>query len=103
MKKKLKPSFELFAKEIEKTFNWSNVHKTMILLEWYWSFGIDKNGVENKGMPSLETIKNHAYILLKKAYSDEITISTGGFTAGWDNGELFLSFTLEECSAEGIH
>jgi hypothetical protein len=72
----------------------------MMAVGWCWSLGTDKFGKDNMGMPSLETIKNHAYAMLKEAYDlGKGQISTGGFTAGWDSGELFLVFTLEEASA----
>lgn len=83
-----------------KNFNWKNVHKAMVAIGWVWSFGYDSLGMENRGIPTLQTIKNHAYSLLKEVYDvGEGQISTGGFSAGWDRGELFLTFTLEEWSA----
>lgn len=94
-----KKSFEFLAKEIGKNFGWDRVHKAMIALNWCWSLGRDSFGNDNMGIPNIETIKNHAYRLLKQAYEEDKTISTGGFTAGWDSGELYLTFTLEEWSS----
>jgi len=94
-----KKSFEYLSKEIHDNFKWENVHKAMVAINWCWLLGKDKFGKGNYGVPSIETIKNHAYSLLKEAYESGNQISTGGFSAGWDGGELFLSFTLEEHSA----
>lgn len=94
-----KKSFEHLTKEINEYFNWANVHKAMVATEWCWSLGKDEFGNDNKGVPDITTIKNHAYRLLKIAYEEEKQISTGGFSAGWDGGELYLVFTLEEWSA----
>jgi hypothetical protein len=97
-----KKSFKLLAQEINESFNWENVHKAMMAVGWCWSLGTDKFGKDNMGVPSLETIKNHAYAMLKEAYDlGKGQISTGGFTAGWDSEELFLVFTLEETSTNG--
>jgi hypothetical protein len=98
---KNKKPFDLLAKEINYKFHWENVHKAMMATNWCWHLGIDSLGQDNKGVPSIETIQNHAFALLKKAYNLEHngSISAGGFTAGWDDGELYLTFTLESCSA----
>jgi len=93
-------SFEFLAKKIDEDFNWGNVHIAMTALNWCWSFGVDKQGLENKGVPDVQTLKNTAYRFLKTAYEDECQVSSGGFTAGWDNGDLFLIFTLETASSE---
>jgi hypothetical protein len=94
-----KKSFDYLSKEINKSFNWEKVHKAMIAVNWNWCLGKDSFGQDNMGVPSLVTIKNHAYALLKDAYEKGNTISTGGFSAGWDCGELYLVFTLEEATA----
>lgn len=94
-----KKSFEYLAAAIHEGFNFTNVHKAMTAVGWVWSFGKDENGIENLGVPSLETIKNHAWVILKKAYDEERHFSTGGFSAGWESGELYLVFTLEEFTA----
>ena len=94
-----KKSFEYLSKEIHEQFNWERLHKAMMAVNWCWSLGTDKFGKDNMGVPSIETIKNHAYALLKEAYDlEKGGISTGGFSAGWDSGELYLVFTFEEAS-----
>lgn len=95
-----KKSFEYFAKEIHDDFNWIMVHRAMIANEWYWALGKDEMGKDRRGIPCLTTIKNYAYELLRSAYNAGTgQISSGGFTAGWDGNEMFLTFTLEETSA----
>jgi hypothetical protein len=94
-----KKSFEYLSKEIHEQFNWERLHKAMTSVNWCWALGTDSFGKCNMGVPSIETIKNQAYALLKQAYDEEKQISTGGFSAGWDSGELFLVFTLGEASA----
>ena len=93
-----KKSFEFYSKNIHEHFKWENVYKAMVALNWCWRLGTDEFNNDNMGVPNVATIKNHAYRLLKEAYDEEKQISTGGFTAGWDSGELYLVFILEEWS-----
>lgn len=94
-----KPDFEYLVKEINQYFNFEKVHKAMIATEWHWNFGQDSYGQDRDGIPTLSTIKNYAYHLLKQAYDEDLSrVCSGGFSAGWDNGELYLTFTLEETS-----
>lgn len=94
-----KKSFEFLSKQIHDNFKWENVHKAMVATNWVWAFGRDKYG-ENKGTPDITTMKNFAFGLLKQAYDNGTgSVGSGGFTAGWENEELYLTFTLEEYSA----
>lgn len=93
-----KKSFEFYTREFFDNFDFEKVHKVMMATNWVWSFHTHEDGTEDKGVPDLNTIHNHAYKLLKEAYDNGNHVSTGGFTAGWENGELYLSFTLEEFS-----
>lgn len=95
-----KKSFEYLTKDINENFNWQNVHKAMIATDWNWALGTDEFGKYNMGIPNVSTIKNHAYILLKKAYDEENNRASGGFTAGYEDGNLYLEFTIEEWSSE---
>jgi hypothetical protein len=95
-----KKSFEHLAKQIAANFNWKKVHAAMMATNWAWYFGDDELGRENYGIPTVQTLQNHAIALLKNAYDTECQTSTGGFTAGWDNGQLYLTFTLEESVSE---
>ena len=96
-----KISFELLAKEIHDSFNWENVHKAMMALNWCWSLGKDEDGTRFMGVPDIDTIKRKAYQKLKEVYETGNQISSGGFSAGWDGEELFLVFTLEETAITG--
>lgn len=91
-----KKSFEYFTKEIGENFNWEKVHKAMKALDWVWYFGKDKLGKDQMGIPDIPTLKNSAYLLLKESYEDGLTHGLGGFSAGWEDGEMFLAFTLED-------
>jgi len=93
-----KKSFDFYVKEFGEHFKFDKVHKAMTALNWCWSFGKDELGQERKGVPDITTLKNRAYSLLKEAYDENKQISTAGFTAGWDSGELYLVFNLEEWS-----
>ncbi len=87
--------FEDYIKEINETFDFVKVHKCMIATNWNWYFGKDENGFDKMGIPSLETLKNEVYRLLKEAYDSECQISTGGFTAFWEDSKLELIFTIQ--------
>jgi len=96
-----KRSFESVAGEILKSFDFKSVHKAMVALNWCWSFGEDEEGFSRMGIPDLDYIKRSAYKKLKHAYETKHSISSGGFTAGWDGDVLYLVFTLEEYSTNG--
>jgi len=90
-----------YLSELHDNFNWHKVHKAMIAVQWYWYLGQDSSGTENKGIPSLETIKNHAHRLITDAYSmDSGSISSGGFSVGWENDEMYLQFIFEQTETE---
>ena len=94
-----KKSFTHLAKEIHDSFNWNNVYVAMRALDWQWSLGIDASDKKTMGIPSIDTLKNEAFRLLKQAYDDGHQHSAGGLTAGWENNELYLSFILEDAVA----
>ena len=83
-------SFECLSKKIMEAFDFPKVHKVMKCLDWYWTMG-----EERMGIPSIPTIQRSAMELLKKAYDNRKgSISTGGFSAGMEDGELWLSFEV---------
>ena len=89
-----KEPFQYYIDDIQETFDFTKIHKCMIATDWNWYFGKDKFGFDIMGVPSLETIKNEAYRLLKEAYDSECQISSGGFTAFWEDDVLQLIFTI---------
>lgn len=93
-----KQPFEHYAKQVLKEFDFEKVHKAMIATNWHWVFGYDEDKNEIKGVPTVDTLKNRAIILLRDAYKSGNSHSTGGFMAGWENDEMYLSFILEDFS-----
>lgn len=87
-----KKSFEFLCRNIGEQFDFERVCKTMKALDWVWSFGNERYGI-----PNVDTLKQTAIKLLREVYDNERgTVSTGGFTAGWDDGDLYLTFTIAE-------
>lgn len=80
--------------EILDNFDFEMVHKAMIALEWNWYMG---GGL---GIPSVNTLKQEAGRLLSDVLAKKTTISSGGFSAGYDDGGLVLRFILEEWFSE---
>ena len=81
--------------EILDNFDFEMVHKAMIALEWNWYMGI-----MGEGIPSVGALKKTAGELLSDAWMKKTTISSGGFSAGYDDGDLVLRFILEEWFSE---
>ena len=98
MSKNLIP-FIVLSKGLLENFNFDRVHKAMTATGWTWSFGADEKGNERYGIPDIGTLKRKAYNLLHEVYVKGTgSISTSGFTAGWDGDELYIVFTLCEWS-----
>lgn len=76
-------------------FDFESVHKAMIALEWNWYLGMG-----GEGIPSVGALKKAARELLSEAWTKRSIISSGGFSAEYDDGNLVLSFTLEEWFSE---
>lgn len=97
-----KKSFEYIWQELGKSFDWARVHKMMLAVEWYWSFGNDQNGVDQMGIPCIKTIQSYVYSLLKRAYDEDLTsCSSGCFVVGWDGDEMYITFIAEQDSILG--
>lgn len=94
-----KKPFSYYIEEFGQHFQFEKVHKAMLSLNWCWNLGTDELGNDNMGIPSIQTIKNHAYKLLKDAYDNGNGTGCGGFVAGWDGEEMFLTFLIEEWQA----
>lgn len=93
-----KKSFDYYINEIKEQFDFELVHKAMMATGWVWHFGDDILDRTRMGIPDLDTIKNTAYSLLKEAYESYKHVGSGGFMAGWEHGEMYLTFTLEQAS-----
>lgn len=84
-----KKSFEYQWEKIEGYFRWDRVYLVMKTLDWHWM---------DEGIPSVNKIKSEARRLLYEVWKDEKGMrGTGGFVAGYDDGELWLDFTIEDC------
>lgn len=98
-----KRSLDFVVKEIFEGFNFEKVYQTMKALDWVWYFGVEADGREKYGIPNIQTLKNSAYRMLKEVYErGKGSNSTRGFRAGWDGGELYLTFSIEENSATAM-
>lgn len=82
--------------EVMEDFDFGKVHRVMVLTDHKWA---NTDGTEK--VPSIYRIMKHAEELLRTCAShygdkDNFSISSGGFTAGLDDGTLFLQYVLEE-------
>lgn len=92
-----KKSFDYLHEKIEAQFDFEKVHRVMESLNWEWV------STAGRKVPSVETIKEEAKRLLLSVYTDERgSISCGGLMAGWDNGELWLNFIIEDCHTSDL-
>ena len=81
--------------EVMNDFNFEKVYRIMVLTRHKWLI----DGTMK--VPSLYRIMKNAEELLRTCASnygdkDNFSISSGGFTAGLDDGTLFLRYVLEE-------
>lgn len=81
--------------DILNNFDFERVHKAMIALEWNWYLGMG-----GEGIPSVGALKKAARELLSDAWTKKNIISSGGFSAVYDDGDLVLRFILEEWFSE---
>lgn len=78
--------------DIMDYFNFDNVAKAMAATNWTWH--------ESKEPPAEPEIRTFARKLLNEILERKIKfLSTGGFTATFENEKLGLCFTLEEWEA----
>lgn len=77
---------------IERTlalYDFSKTEELMSKLGWKWATGVDTMG---DGIPTQHAMWKMARDLLIEAYNRETTLSSGGFEARYENGELSLRF-----------
>lgn len=82
--------------QIMENFDFEKVHKVMVALEWEWYLGT----WGGFGIPSVGAIQKAARRLLSEAWTNKTTVSTGGFSAEYDDGDLIFRFILEEWFSE---
>lgn len=84
--------FEEQWEDIKEYFSWKDVYETMKALDWQWG--------TIEGIPNLNSLQDHAYELLCKAWEDGRHHSLGGFNAWIEEGCLALSFSVTEWICE---
>ncbi len=88
-----KKSFAYQWEKIEPNFDWESVYKVMHALDWHWI-----TSKRTREVPDIYKIKEHAKKTLFRVWRDEIVfLSSGGFSAGYEDGELWLEFTIDNC------
>lgn len=90
----MKHDFEYYWEQIEENFKWNEVYQVMKLLDWTWGIGADAS------IPSVDMIKKEARSLCYMSFCNKKSYTTGGFSARIDDGEIVLSFVLDEWVAE---
>jgi hypothetical protein len=93
-----KKSFDYVLKDIMTSFNFRVLHQAMTAVNWTWNVGTDAKGNNVAVVPSVETLEQKAKELLKEVYDREVSISTGGFCAGIDGDEIYLTFSFDSAS-----
>ena len=68
---------------IMDNFDFDQVHKVMVFLNWKWA---NSNG--GLGVPEKYELRGEARRLLKMAIEEKTTVSTGGFIAEYREGEV---------------
>lgn len=101
-----KPLFSECWSNIQKNFNWERLHKAMLSSDWTCSFGMDEQGEDRRGVPSIDTIQNEAYNMLKNTYYESKGYkgynSIDGFFAYWEDNKLYLRFVFEMASSDNL-
>ena len=83
---------------IMDNFDFDQVHKVMVFLDWKWA---NSNG--SLEVPEKYELRSEARRLLKMAIEEKTTVSTGGFLAEYideDGGWMDLKFVVSEWDEE---
>ena len=83
---------------IMDNFDFDQVHKVMVFLNWKW---VNSNG--SLGVPEKYELRGEARRLLKMAIEEKTTVSTGGFIAEYideKGGWMDLKFVISEWDEE---
>lgn len=87
---------------IERTlalYDFNKTEELMSQLGWKWATGVDTMG---DGIPTQHAMWRMARNLLIEAYKRETTVSSGGFEARYENGELSLRFVPIESYTDNM-
>ena len=76
-------------------FDFDKVLKTMIALDWKW-IKEDHKSLNDLEIPSIERIRKTARKALIRAIEIKGYLSSGGFEAEYDDGNLYLRFVVAE-------
>jgi hypothetical protein len=82
-------------------FNFERVHVAMTAVDWKWA----KQNLVPTEVPSIARLKETAYRILKIAFKEKTTVTTGGLQAVYHPPEetldviLSLSFVLDEVNS----
>lgn len=77
--------------EIMDNFDFRRVYKVMKFLDWAWHLD------GKMEVPTESDIRRHARELLERLYQENLyCVECGGFRATKSNGDLSLSFILED-------
>ena len=86
--------FEAIGK-IMDTFDFAQVHKAMVALDWHW--GNLEGGL---GIPDEVELRSEARQLLTRAIKEKMSIATGGFWVKYQEDEenewIDLKFVVEQ-------
>jgi hypothetical protein len=84
---------------IMDSFDFDQVHKVMVFLNWKWA-----NGKGSLEVPEKYELRSEARRLLKMAIEEKTTVSTGGFIAEYREGEeggwMDLKFVISDWDEE---
>ena len=83
-------NYEKQIQDILESFDFENVHETMIKLNWTWV----TSDLKREYIPEIEELKNHSKECLEKAIKYKWSES-GGFIATNTSGVLNLYFVVE--------
>ena len=84
---------------IMDNFDFDQVHKVMVFLNWKWA---NSNG--SLGVPEKYELRGESRRLLKMAIEEKTTVSTGGFIAEYteneEGGWMYLNFVVSDWDEE---
>lgn len=92
--------FEKSLNKLLKEFNFKKVHIAMTRTGHNWFFGLNEDGTELTAIPSVQTMRDLAAMLLRKSYETKEILLNGGMLADATKDEISLTFILEEYAVD---